>query len=123
MEQLAKERGIDISQFGNRGGGNRDRASNAPVTRTLYKLVGDPAAPQLQAVSVKLGIYVCCYSMNFAGIMQQPRYLNRCNLDSHLQKRPSLLHAQNRTCARIPGTQTQVAFQVRHLSRYASGFQ
>ncbi len=56
MEQLAKERGIDLSQFGSRGGGNRDRASNAPVTRTLYKLVGDPAAPQLQAVTVKLGI-------------------------------------------------------------------
>jgi len=57
MEQLAKERGIDLSQFGRGGGGNRDRASNAPVTRTLYKLIGsDPKTAKLQAVTVKLGI-------------------------------------------------------------------
>jgi HlyD family secretion protein len=54
---LAKERGLELPAFGGRGGGgNRDRASNAPVTRTLYKLVGSPKAPQLQAVTVKLGI-------------------------------------------------------------------
>jgi HlyD family secretion protein len=42
-----------------RGGGNRgDRgaSSNGPVSRTLYKLTGDPKSGQLQAVSVKLGI-------------------------------------------------------------------
>ena len=57
---LAKERGLELPAFGGRGGGggggNRDRASNAPVTRTLYKLAGDPKAPKLQSVSVKLGI-------------------------------------------------------------------
>jgi HlyD family secretion protein len=57
-EELAKARGIEIdfSRFG--GGGNRSNApTGAPVTRTVYKLVGtDPKAPQLQAVSVKLGI-------------------------------------------------------------------
>lgn len=56
MAELAKERGFEVPAFGGRGGGNRDHASNAPVSRTLYKLVGDPKAPQLQAVSVKLGI-------------------------------------------------------------------
>ncbi len=56
---LAKERGLELPTFGGRGGGgsgNRDHASNAPVTRTLYKLVGPPKSPQLQTVTVKLGI-------------------------------------------------------------------
>jgi len=57
-EELAKARGIEIdfSRFG--GGSNRSSApAGVPVTRTVYKLVGtDPKAPQLQAVSVKLGI-------------------------------------------------------------------
>ena len=59
-EELAKARGIEIdfSRFG--GGGNRDRSaapSGAPVVRTVYKLIGnDPKEPQLQALSVKLGI-------------------------------------------------------------------
>ncbi len=59
---LAKERGFELPTFGGRGGagggggGNQNRASNAPVTRTLYKLAGTPKAPQLQAVTVKLGI-------------------------------------------------------------------
>ncbi len=65
VAELAKERGFEMPTFGRGGGGgngggggagNRDRSSNAPVTRTLYKLVGDPKAPQLQAVTVKLGI-------------------------------------------------------------------
>lgn len=55
---LAKERGLELPAFGGRGGGggNRSAASNGPVTRTLYKLVGTPKTPQLQAVTVKLGI-------------------------------------------------------------------
>jgi HlyD family secretion protein len=60
VAELAKERGLELPTFGRGGGGggggNRDHASNAPVTRTLYKLVGDPKSPQLQAVTVKLGI-------------------------------------------------------------------
>ncbi|MDB6113842.1 MAG: efflux transporter, family, subunit [Lacunisphaera sp.] len=55
--QLAKERGLELPAGGRGGGGNRDRGgSNGPVTRTLYKLIGDAKSPQLQAVSVKLGI-------------------------------------------------------------------
>ncbi|SDS65672.1 efflux RND transporter periplasmic adaptor subunit [Opitutus sp. GAS368] len=56
IAQLAKERGLELPAFGGRGGGNRDASSNAPVTRTLYKLVGDPKDGRLQAVNVKLGI-------------------------------------------------------------------
>jgi HlyD family secretion protein len=58
MAALAKERGLEVPAFGGgRGGGNSDRPSNAPVTRTLYTLVGnDPKTAKLQAVSVKLGI-------------------------------------------------------------------
>jgi len=51
MEQLAKERGIELPA----GRGGRD--SNAPVTRTLYRLVGtDPKTAHPEPVSVKLGI-------------------------------------------------------------------
>jgi HlyD family secretion protein len=51
MEQLAKERGIELPA----GRGGRD--SNAPVTRTLYRLVGsDPLTAHPEPVSVKLGI-------------------------------------------------------------------
>ncbi len=58
MAQLAKERGIELAGFGGRGGRDRNNASNGPVTRTLYTLAptSDPKSPQLQAVSVKLGI-------------------------------------------------------------------
>ncbi|HKB57833.1 MAG TPA: efflux RND transporter periplasmic adaptor subunit [Lacunisphaera sp.] len=59
MAQLAKERGLEMPALGGRGGGNRGGGggnTNGPVTRTLYKLAGDPKSPQLQAVSVKLGI-------------------------------------------------------------------
>lgn len=57
MQQLARDRGIeiDLSRFGGRSGS--DRASNTPVTRTLYKLVGtDPHTQHPEAVTVKLGI-------------------------------------------------------------------
>jgi HlyD family secretion protein len=65
MEALAKERGLDLDfsrMSGGRGGGGGNRggntpASNAPVTRTLYKLVGsDPKTQKLEPVQVKLGI-------------------------------------------------------------------
>jgi HlyD family secretion protein len=56
VAELARERGLELPAFGRNGGNNSNRSSNTPVTRTLYKLVGDPKAPQLQAVSVKLGI-------------------------------------------------------------------
>ena len=66
MEALAKERGLDLDfsrmSGGGRGGsgGNRSAntpASNAPVTRTLYKLIGtDPKTQKPEPVQVKLGI-------------------------------------------------------------------
>jgi HlyD family secretion protein len=66
MEALAKERGLDLDfsrmSGGGRGGGAGNRgantpASNAPVTRTLYKLVGsDPKLLKPEPVQVKLGI-------------------------------------------------------------------
>jgi HlyD family secretion protein len=63
MEALAKERGLDLdfSRFsgGGRGGGRGGNtpASNAPVVRTLYKLVGtDPKTQRAEPVQVKLGI-------------------------------------------------------------------
>lgn len=65
MEALAKERGveIDFSRFsgggrgGAGGGGRTAAASNAPVVRTLYKLVGtDPKTQRPEPVQVKLGI-------------------------------------------------------------------
>jgi HlyD family secretion protein len=57
VQQLAKERGIeiDLSRFGGRGAA--ERPSGTPVTRTLYKLVGtDPRTQHPEAVTVKLGI-------------------------------------------------------------------
>ena len=66
MEALAKERGLDIDfsrmSGGGRGSGGGNRSantptSNAPVTRTLYKLVGtDPKTQKPEPVQVKLGI-------------------------------------------------------------------
>ncbi|MSU69657.1 MAG: efflux RND transporter periplasmic adaptor subunit [Opitutaceae bacterium] len=57
MEQLAMERGIELPT--GRFGGERDRGGvgNAPVTRTLYLLVGiDPKTAHPEPVTVKLGI-------------------------------------------------------------------
>jgi HlyD family secretion protein len=55
MQQLAKERGIELPV--GRGGRDRGGDSNAPITRTLYLLVGtDPKTMHPEQVSVKLGI-------------------------------------------------------------------
>jgi HlyD family secretion protein len=61
LQQLAKERGIELpANFGQPRGerGDRSATPNAgPITRTVYKLIAtDPKDPKLQAVSVKLGI-------------------------------------------------------------------
>lgn len=59
MQQLAKERGIDLNALrGNRGRhGGESTASTGPVTRTVYRLIGDdPKNQRPQAVTVKLGI-------------------------------------------------------------------
>jgi HlyD family secretion protein len=56
MQELAKERGIELpaGRFGGGGGGG---GSDGPTTRTLYRLVGgDPTTGHPEAVTVKLGI-------------------------------------------------------------------
>jgi HlyD family secretion protein len=54
MQELAKERGIELPA--GRFGGEKNN-DNAPVTRTLYRLAGDdPKSPHAEAVAVKLGI-------------------------------------------------------------------
>ena len=55
MRQLATERGLELPA---RGGPGPERAgsSDAPVTRVLYRLVGDGTAARPEAVEVKLGI-------------------------------------------------------------------
>jgi len=55
MEQLAKDRGLELPERAGRG--NRATDSNAPVTRTLYLLAGtDPKTAHPVPVTVKLGI-------------------------------------------------------------------
>ncbi len=57
MRQLAAERGLELPSRGpGGGGGERARPSDAPVTRTVYRLVGKGEAARPEAVSVKLGI-------------------------------------------------------------------
>jgi len=57
LQQLAKERGIELPASFGRGRGERDTQNAGPITRTVYKLVStDPKNPKLQAVSLKLGI-------------------------------------------------------------------
>ncbi len=53
MQQLAKERGIELpaGRFGAERGND-----NAPVTRTLYLLAGDAKTPHVEPVITKLGI-------------------------------------------------------------------
>lgn len=56
LRQLAKERGLELPNF---GGGNRNRSSGetpAVTTRIIYKLGGTPALPAPEPITVKLGI-------------------------------------------------------------------
>jgi HlyD family secretion protein len=56
MQQLAKDQGIELPE-GRFGRGEKNADSNAPVTRTLYQLVGDdPKLVHPEPVTVKLGI-------------------------------------------------------------------
>ena len=54
MQQLAKERGIELPA-GRWGGGDR-ATDNTPVTRTLYLLSGEAKTAHPEPVTVKLGI-------------------------------------------------------------------
>ena len=55
MRQLATERGLELPT---RGGAGSERAgtSDAPVTRVIYRLVGQGTTARPEAVEVKLGI-------------------------------------------------------------------
>lgn len=53
MRQLAAERGFELP---NRGGNRNASASEGPVTRVLYRLVGQGPTAHPEAVNVKLGI-------------------------------------------------------------------
>jgi len=55
MQELAKERGIELPTGGGRGR-DRDNATNAVTTKKVYKLVGPADKPQIEVVSAKLGI-------------------------------------------------------------------
>lgn len=57
MQQLAQERGIDLSALrGGRRGGSAPAAESAVTTRTVYKLGGTDVAPEIIPVTVKVGI-------------------------------------------------------------------
>ena len=55
MQQLAKERGIELPAAGGRGR-QRESAEPAITTRKVYKFRGTPEKPQIEVVTVKLGI-------------------------------------------------------------------
>jgi HlyD family secretion protein len=58
MRQLATERGFEMpNRGGGAGGGERPRMpSDAPISRTVYRLVGKGTAAHAEAVIAKLGI-------------------------------------------------------------------
>ncbi len=56
IQQLAKERGLELPAFGNRGDRNRNSSEPTITTRTVYKFSGTPEKPVIESVTVKLGI-------------------------------------------------------------------
>jgi HlyD family secretion protein len=56
MRQLATERGLELPTRGGGGGNERAGSSDAPVTRILYRLIGQGPGARPEAVEVKLGI-------------------------------------------------------------------
>jgi HlyD family secretion protein len=56
-KELAKARNLDIDFSSRPGGGQASQAPSAPVTRTVFKLIGtDAANARIQQITVKLGI-------------------------------------------------------------------
>jgi HlyD family secretion protein len=78
LQQLAKERGIELpANFGAPRGERGERGdrpatqTNGPITRTVYKLIAtDPKDPKLQAVTVKLGITDGVYTEVMDGLKE-----------------------------------------------------
>jgi len=71
MHQLAAERGIDLSGWAGRSGGK----DAAPVSRTVYRLVGTGAAAHPEAVTVKLGISDGSYTEVVDGLAEGDRII------------------------------------------------
>ena len=77
IEQLAKERGIELPQrFG--GGGK----GNATVVRTVYRLVGNDTHGPIEAVQVKLGITDGIYTEVIDGLKEGDAIVTGVNLPS-----------------------------------------
>ncbi len=75
MQQLAKDQGIELP-MGRFGGGERKSDSNAPTTRTVYRLVGDdPKTAHPEAVTVKLGISDLTYTEVLDGLNENDRVI------------------------------------------------
>jgi HlyD family secretion protein len=74
MRKLAAERGLELPS---RGGRNEERAasSDGPVTRTLYRLVGEGPTAQPEAVEVKLGISDGTQTEVLAGLSEGDRVI------------------------------------------------
>lgn len=69
MQQLAKERGIDLNALRGNRERRRDAANQGPVTRTIYRLVGsDPKNQRPQAITVTLGISDGSYTEVISGL-------------------------------------------------------
>lgn len=79
IEQLAKERGIELPErFGGGGGGK----ANATVVRTIYRLpAGSPHGP-IEAVQVKLGITDGVYTEVIDGLKEGDAIVTGVNLPS-----------------------------------------
>jgi HlyD family secretion protein len=71
MRQLAAERGIDLSGWAGRSGGK----DAAPISRTVYRLVGTGAAAHPEAVTVKLGISDGSYTEVVDGLAEGDRII------------------------------------------------
>ncbi|MBP7483154.1 MAG: efflux RND transporter periplasmic adaptor subunit [Lacunisphaera sp.] len=71
LRQLAKERGLELPNFGNRGGSNRGGGEPpAVVTRTVYKLSGPAVNPKVEAITVKAGISDGSLTEILAGVQE-----------------------------------------------------
>lgn len=55
LQQLAKERGLELPAFGSRGQ-NRETGEPAVTTRNVYKFSGPAEKPTIEVITVKLGI-------------------------------------------------------------------
>jgi HlyD family secretion protein len=83
MRQLATERGLELPARGGGGRGEeRASVSDAPVTRTLYRLIGEGPTARPEAVEVKLGISDGTQTEVLAGLAEGDRVITSVSLPS-----------------------------------------